>query len=82
MRDALKTAGYAGRPRIVIEPARYKAFFEAHIEQGDTLEMGALQIGVVTAIVAIWQYAHHRDSASRTTPAPPRWRAGATRASR
>jgi N-carbamoyl-L-amino-acid hydrolase len=56
LRDALKAAGYAGRPRLVIEPERYKAFFEAHIEQGDTLEMGALRIGVVTAIVAIWQY--------------------------
>jgi N-carbamoyl-L-amino-acid hydrolase len=56
LRDALRTAGYAGRPRLVIEPERYKAFFEAHIEQGDSLELGALQIGVVTAIVAIWQY--------------------------
>jgi N-carbamoyl-L-amino-acid hydrolase len=56
MRDALRAAGYAGRPRIRIEPARYKAFFEAHIEQGDSLELGALKIGVVTAIVAIWQY--------------------------
>jgi beta-ureidopropionase / N-carbamoyl-L-amino-acid hydrolase len=56
LREALKAAGFAGRPRIVIEPERYKAFFEAHIEQGDTLEMGALRIGVVTAIVAIWQY--------------------------
>src|SRR6266853_1021768 len=33
-----------------------KAFFEAHIEQGDTLESEKLHIGVVTAIVAIWQY--------------------------
>ena len=56
MRDALQTAGYAGRPRIAIEPERYKAFFEAHIEQGDSLEIGELRIGVVTAIVAIWQY--------------------------
>ena len=39
-----------------IEPERYKAFFEAHIEQGDTLETEQLRIGVVTAIVAIWQY--------------------------
>jgi N-carbamoyl-L-amino-acid hydrolase len=57
MRDALRAAGYAGRPRLTIEPSRYKAFFEAHIEQGDTLETGTLRIGVVTAIVAIWQYA-------------------------
>ena len=57
MREALRTAGYAGRPRLMIEPSRYKAFFEAHIEQGDTLETEKLRIGVVTAIVAIWQYA-------------------------
>lgn len=56
MRDALKSAGYAGRERAVIEPERYKAFFEAHIEQGGTLEADRLRIGVVTAIVAIWQY--------------------------
>ncbi len=56
MREALKAAGYAGRPRVVIEPERYKAFFEAHIEQGATLEDEKLRIGVVTAIVAIWQY--------------------------
>jgi N-carbamoyl-L-amino-acid hydrolase len=41
---------------VTIEPERYKAFFEAHIEQGDTLETEQLRIGVVTAIVAIWQY--------------------------
>src|SRR6188508_2989180 len=56
MREALARAGYAGRPRVTIEPERYKAFFEAHIEQGDTLESEKLRIGVVTAIVAIWQY--------------------------
>jgi N-carbamoyl-L-amino-acid hydrolase len=56
LRDALQAAGYVGRPRLMIEPERYKAFFEAHIEQGDSLEMGELKIGVVTAIVAIWQY--------------------------
>src|SRR5205085_8909524 len=56
LREALKAAGYGGRPRLMIEPERYTAFFEAHIEQGDSLEMGELKIGVVTAIVAIWQY--------------------------
>ena len=56
LREALKTAGYAGRPRLAAESERYRAFFEAHIEQGDSLEMGELKIGVVTAIVAIWQY--------------------------
>jgi N-carbamoyl-L-amino-acid hydrolase len=57
MRDAVARAGYAGRPRLMVEPARYSGFFEAHIEQGDTLESSRLRIGVVTAIVAIWQYA-------------------------
>src|SRR3954462_955411 len=56
LRDAIKAAGWAGRPRLEIEPSRYKAFFEAHIEQGAILEDEKLRIGVVTAIVAIWQY--------------------------
>lgn len=56
MRDGIARAGWSGRPRVLIEPERYKAFFEAHIEQGDTLESEKLRIGVVTAIVAIWQY--------------------------
>ena len=56
MREALAKAGYAGRPREVIDPARYAGFFEAHIEQGATLEAEHQRIGVVTAIVAIWQY--------------------------
>jgi N-carbamoyl-L-amino-acid hydrolase len=57
LRDALSVAGYAGRERLVIEPERYTGFFEAHIEQGATLEAEENRIGVVTAIVAIWQYA-------------------------
>ncbi|HEY0441386.1 MAG TPA: Zn-dependent hydrolase [Xanthobacteraceae bacterium] len=56
LRDALASAGYAGRPRLQIDPSRYAGFFEAHIEQGDTLEASGEHIGVVTAIVAIWQY--------------------------
>jgi beta-ureidopropionase / N-carbamoyl-L-amino-acid hydrolase len=56
MREALAKAGYAGRPREVIDPARYAGFFEAHIEQGATLEAEHQRIGIVTAIVAIWQY--------------------------
>src|SRR5262245_60585021 len=56
MRQSLAAAGWAGRPRHLIDPSRYVAFFEAHIEQGDTLENANLKIGVVTAIVGIWQY--------------------------
>ncbi|MEM1164012.1 MAG: hydantoinase/carbamoylase family amidase [Pseudomonadota bacterium] len=56
LRDLLAGAGLAGRPRLRIDPARYRAFFEAHIEQGQTLERDGLRIGIVTSIVAIWQY--------------------------
>ena len=56
MRDALKAAGLAGLPRRQFEPGRYRCYIEAHIEQGDDLEARKLKIGVVTSIVAIWQY--------------------------
>jgi N-carbamoyl-L-amino-acid hydrolase len=56
LREALAAAGYAGRPRLQIDPARYAGFFEAHIEQGGSLEEAKLRIGVVTAIVGLWDY--------------------------
>jgi beta-ureidopropionase / N-carbamoyl-L-amino-acid hydrolase len=56
MRDALREAGLAGRPRARAEPRRHIGYLEAHIEQGQTLESGDLKIGVVTSIVGIWQY--------------------------
>jgi N-carbamoyl-L-amino-acid hydrolase len=56
MREALREAGLEGRPRVALEPGRYKGFMEMHIEQGTTLEQAGHQIGVVTGIVAIWQY--------------------------
>ena len=56
LRDALERADLAGVPRRQVEPGRYRGFIEAHIEQGDTLISSGLRIGVVTAIVAIWQY--------------------------
>ena len=56
LRDALAAVGLAGLPRRAVEPGRHKAFVEAHIEQGDTLVSSGRRIGVVTAIVAIWQY--------------------------
>jgi N-carbamoyl-L-amino-acid hydrolase len=56
LRDALQRAGLAERPRERLDPRRYVGYFEAHIEQGDTLDSAGLKIGVVTAIVAIWQY--------------------------
>jgi N-carbamoyl-L-amino-acid hydrolase len=56
MREALREAGLAGRPRARVERGRHIGYLEAHIEQGETLESGGLAIGVVTSIVGIWQY--------------------------
>jgi N-carbamoyl-L-amino-acid hydrolase len=56
MRKALAEAGLAGRPRFTIDPQRYAGYFEAHIEQGGSLDADNLKIGVVTAIVGIWNY--------------------------
>lgn len=57
MRDALAEAGLAGVPRVTLDdPARYLGFLEAHIEQGDELEAKGLRLGVVTSIVAIWNF--------------------------
>lgn len=56
LREALRGAGLAGRPRASFQPGRYKGYLEAHIEQGDTLESTGRRIGVVSSIVGIWQY--------------------------
>lgn len=56
LRDALAAAGLAGRPRLTIDPARYRGYLEAHIEQGADLEQKGLRIGVVTAIVGARQH--------------------------
>ncbi len=56
MREALREAGLAGRPRAKAEGGRHIGYLEAHIEQGETLESSGLAIGVVTSIVGIWQY--------------------------
>jgi N-carbamoyl-L-amino-acid hydrolase len=56
LRDCLAEASLAEKPRLQIQPGRYSGFFEAHIEQGNRLETEGLSIGVVTSIVAIWQY--------------------------
>src|SRR5262249_18120267 len=56
MREALAAAGYAGRPRCTIDPTRCVGYFEAHIEQGRTLETAKLKVGVVTGLVGLWNY--------------------------
>jgi N-carbamoyl-L-amino-acid hydrolase len=56
LRDALAAAGLAGLPRLALERDRYRGFLEMHIEQGTTLEGAGERVGVVTGIVAIWQW--------------------------
>jgi beta-ureidopropionase / N-carbamoyl-L-amino-acid hydrolase len=56
LRRALERAGLAGLPRFTCEEGRYRGFLEMHIEQGRQLEANALKLGVVTGIVAIWQW--------------------------
>ncbi len=51
LRDALAQAGFADRPRAMVDPARYRGYMEAHIEQGAELEDTGKRIGIVTAIV-------------------------------
>jgi beta-ureidopropionase / N-carbamoyl-L-amino-acid hydrolase len=76
LRAALRAAGLEGKPRIQLEPGRYKGFFEMHIEQGTQLEQAGLRIGVVTGIVAIWQWRlrvqGQQDHAGGTTMAERR----------
>lgn len=80
MRDALKAAGLENVPRASLEEGRYRCYLEAHIEQGGLLEASAKRIGVVTAIVGIYQYRlvfSGIQNHAGTTPMPIRKDAGA-----
>ncbi len=76
LRAALATAGLAGLPRMRLDPARYRGFLEMHIEQGTQLESAGLHLGVVSGIVAIWQFRivfdGNQDHAGGTTMAERR----------
>ncbi|MCB4821626.1 Zn-dependent hydrolase [Roseicella aerolata] len=76
LREALAAAGLAGKPRMQLEKGRHKGFFEMHIEQGTQLEKAGLRAGVVTGIVAIWQWRilieGQQDHAGGTTMAERR----------
>jgi beta-ureidopropionase / N-carbamoyl-L-amino-acid hydrolase len=76
LRDALAAAGLAGLPRITLDPGRYRGFLEMHIEQGTQLEGAGERLGVVTGIVAIWQWRitieGQQDHAGGTTMAERR----------
>ena len=51
--DALRQAGYAGRPVATFDRARDIACIEAHIEQGPVLESKDSIIGIVTGIIGV-----------------------------
>ncbi len=76
LRDALAAAGLAGLPRMALDPGRYRGFLEMHIEQGTQLESAGERVGVVTGIVAIWQwritFEGQQDHAGGTTMAERR----------
>ncbi len=76
LRDALAEAGLADEPRLALEEDRYRGFLEMHIEQGTELEEADERVGVVTGIVAIWQYKivveGQQDHAGGTTMAERR----------
>ena len=79
MREALKAAGLEGVPREKIEEGRYRAYLEAHIEQGGLLEASGKHIGIVTAIVGIFAFRltfSGIQNHAGTTPMPIRKDAG------
>ena len=51
--DAIEAAGLKGVAPLKWDPDRYRAYLEAHIEQGPHLEAQELLLGVVTAIVGL-----------------------------
>ena len=59
LRDALRQAGFSGRPRQKMDTARYRGYLEAHIEQGADLEDHHLRLGIVTAIVGSRRFRIH-----------------------
>jgi N-carbamoyl-L-amino-acid hydrolase len=80
MRDALKDAGLEGKKREQMKEGEYRCYLEAHIEQGGVLEASGKRIGIVTAIVGIYQYRLTFTGAQNhagTTPMPIRKDAGA-----
>ncbi|MEE2933640.1 MAG: hydantoinase/carbamoylase family amidase [Pseudomonadota bacterium] len=56
LREALARAGLATAPRTLIDRERYVGMFEAHIEQGSSLEVDGNRIGIVTSIVGNWRF--------------------------
>ena len=78
---ALKQTGLAGIPTVKLDPDRYCAYLEAHIEQGPHLDAQEKQLGVVTAIVGIRTFRltfRGQQNHAGTTPMAYRKDAGVT----
>jgi N-carbamoyl-L-amino-acid hydrolase len=78
--DRLQTLGLAGRPLAKLDPARHRAFLEAHIEQGPRLIEAGLDVGAVSGIVGLRRRRvtfHGQADHAGTTPMAMRRDAGA-----
>jgi len=53
LKEVIKKAGIENNPLVRLEPGRYLAYLEAHIEQGPHLDAQGLFLGVVTGIAGI-----------------------------
>lgn len=53
LKEVIKKAGIENTPLVRLEPDRYLAYLEAHIEQGPHLDAQELYLGVVTGIAGI-----------------------------
>lgn len=52
--EALEKSGYKGAKENRLDPDKYKAMFELHIEQGPILEKAGLDLGVVTCVLGMF----------------------------
>jgi beta-ureidopropionase / N-carbamoyl-L-amino-acid hydrolase len=78
--DRLDAFGLAGRPLARLDPARHRAFLEAHIEQGPQLVEAGLDVGAVSGIVGLRRRRatfHGQADHAGTTPMAMRRDAGA-----
>ena len=53
---ALEKSGYKGDKKYRLDPDRYKALFEIHIEQGPILEDAGNDVGVVDCVLGMFNY--------------------------
>lgn len=54
--EALEASGYKGEEANRLNPKKYKAMFELHIEQGPVLEDAQKSVGVVEGVVGMINY--------------------------